>query len=401
MADRLSRAHFLGTGAAALSAFAALPRASRAAATSSTFGRVARALVLSGGGARGAYEAGIIDYLAASQRIPDGRPLAPYGIVCGTSIGALNGYFVATGQYTGLRDIWYRLPDEAPVRLKPQFAKITNPAAGLGTRVVEALRMAVGLTRRSTGVLDGQRLRAWMSRHIDPQRPVVMPFVWTVTNLTKQSPEFFYLVPKALKFSEQKVAVAALRATVGPTAVLREATPDLLVDALRASAAIPVAFSSVMLPDESGRLQAYVDGGVTANTPVGVARAAAHAVDVIMLDPQFESAAYQNALDIGYAVFGAMQRRILESDIRAAYFETYVKRALHSAGSNQALADLENSLYASDFFIVRPKKELPVDLFGFDERQKLFDTYKLGFAAVVDGFPPYHFGMFGLHPQSE
>lgn len=397
MSNRLSRAHFLGASAA-LSAFAALPKAGTAATQPrGSFGRVARALVLSGGGARGAYEAGIIDYLAASQRISDGQVLAPYGIVCGTSIGALNGYFVATGQYTHLRDVWYHLADEQPLRLRPEYNSITDPDAGLGTRVAQAMRMALGMTKKSTGVLDGARLRAWMARHIDPQRPVVMPFVWTVTNLTRQSPEFFYLVPQALTAAEQALAVAALQNTVGPRAVLRKATPELLVDALRASAAIPVAFSPVKLPDATGKLEEYVDGGVTANTPVGVARAAAHAVDIVMLDPLFESGSYKSALDVGYAVYGAMQRRILESDIRAAYFESYVKRTLGAAGSSGTFAELEDSLFAADFSIVRPKKELPVGLLGFDDRRALFKTYKLGFEAVVNGFRPYHFGSFGVH----
>lgn len=49
-----------------------------------------RALVMSGGGARGAYEAGLIGALAAAGAVADGSPRLPYELVCGTSIGALN-----------------------------------------------------------------------------------------------------------------------------------------------------------------------------------------------------------------------------------------------------------------------------------------------------------------------
>ena len=143
--------------------------------------RVSRALALSGGGARGAYQAGIIDYLRLSRQIPEGAPLQPYGLIAGTSIGALNGYFVA-----------------------------------------------------------------------------------------------------ALSAELRERAVTAIRLTVGPTAVLREATPDLLIDALRASTAIPVAFDPVELPaHKGGGNDLYVDGGVTANTPVGAARVAATRIDVV------------------------------------------------------------------------------------------------------------------------
>jgi predicted acylesterase/phospholipase RssA len=65
-----------------------------------------RALVLSGGGARGAYEAGIVGALAAADGVSDGMPLPGYGLVAGTSIGALNGWFVATGQYQRMRELW-------------------------------------------------------------------------------------------------------------------------------------------------------------------------------------------------------------------------------------------------------------------------------------------------------
>ena len=49
------------------------------------------ALVLAGGGARGAYEAGVLDALAPALA---GRGQAP-DIVVGTSIGALNSSFLA------------------------------------------------------------------------------------------------------------------------------------------------------------------------------------------------------------------------------------------------------------------------------------------------------------------
>ncbi len=262
--------------------------------------RVRRALVLSGGGARGAYQAGIIDYLRLSRQIPEGAPLRPYGIVAGTSIGALNGYFVATGQYGLLRTLWYSIAEQNVIRLKPRFAKVTDDDSGVGTRFAAAMRLVLGLSHDQTGVIDGDHLRDWLSRYMDPSRPVVMPFVWTVTNLTDQSPEFFFLVDTKITQDERERAVAAIRLTVGPHAVLREATPDLLIDALRASAAIPVAFDPVKLPAPSGNgTNDYVDGGVTANTPIGVARAAATRIDVVLLDPPFQSTHYHNALDVG------------------------------------------------------------------------------------------------------
>lgn len=107
---------------------------------------LARALVLSGGGARGAYEAGIIGGLAAAAGVKDGAPLAPYEIVCGTSIGALNGWFVATGQYSRLQAMWYGISAAKLTRLKPQFQAAHDPQSGVLNRFASAIALA-GLTK--------------------------------------------------------------------------------------------------------------------------------------------------------------------------------------------------------------------------------------------------------------
>lgn len=379
------------TSAAAL---AALPIAAEAAAPVDPDhpGRLSQALVLSGGGARGAYQAGLIDYLRLSAQIPDGTPLRPYELVAGTSIGALNGYFVATGQYDMLRTLWYAIADQHVIQLKARYAKIVNDDSGVGTRFTAGMRMVLSLTSHDTGVIDGEHLRTWLVKYIDPTRPVIMPFIWTATNLTFQSPEFFYLVPSALKAGERERAITAIRLTVGPTAVLREATPDLLIDALRASTAIPVAFDPVPLPAASGGgTNLYVDGGVTANTPVGPARAAATRIDVVLLDPPLQKTDYRNALEVGFGVFGAMQRRILEADLRAAYLETFGKRAIENVNAPQARV-FASTLYDSDIYQVQPQDELPVGVVGFDDRENIYKTFKIGFEDARRGFVPYRYG---------
>lgn len=369
------------------------------------FHRVDRALVLSGGGARGSYQAGLIAAIVADRSLADGQPLSPYGLVCGTSIGALNGYFVATGQYRLLRHLWYSIARERVIRLKREFATIPEEQAGVGTRIWQAMRLALGLNSRVKGVLDDAYLRRWLGQYIDPARPVLTPFVWTVTNLTTQQPEFFALLPEAPDDATKAAAVRALSATVGSGTVLRLATPDLLIDALQASAAIPIAFDPVTLPGVDGSPQQYVDGGVTANTPVGVARAGAKAIDVVFLDPTIEAYSYGSAIEIASGAFGAMQKRILEADLRAAYFETFGKRAILGMNehdpNNRASnghADSENlgrfvqSLYDVDIRTLRPQNELPVDVIGFDDERHLMETYLIGYADARRGFTPYATG---------
>jgi NTE family protein len=61
-----------------------------------------RALVLSGGGGRGAYHVGVLRFLEEHEWFPD--------IVVGTSIGAVNGAAIASGHRAhSLWALWQRL----------------------------------------------------------------------------------------------------------------------------------------------------------------------------------------------------------------------------------------------------------------------------------------------------
>lgn len=384
----LSRRAFMGTAAALGAAIPSLADAQSPQSPQERGGeipRVDRAFVLSGGGARGAYEAGAIDYMARSRGLAEGSKFAPYGLIAGTSIGALNGYFAATGQYELLRTLWYSIAREAPVRLKRQYDKIPGPNYGVGSRFAQAIHLASGLTSTPSGIFDGNYLRAWLAQYIDPHRAVLMPFIFTTTNLTTQQAEFFYMVPNSLDASVQEAAARAIRGIVGPGVSVREATSGLVLDALRASAAIPVAFDPVKMDDGAGVLCDYVDGGVTANTPISAARIGASAMDVVFLDPIVDAYEYGNTIEIATGVFGAMQRRILDADIRAAYLETAGKRAMMRSGERD-LRDAAANLYDVDIFTMRPERELPVAMIGFDDAKGLFATYKLGFADAARGF---------------
>src|SRR5512147_499054 len=80
------------------------------------------ALVLSGGGARAAYQVGVLQ--AIGERLAPGAP-APFDIVCGTSAGAINASVVAAGgrelaaSAARLRDLWCSLHARDVYRAKP------------------------------------------------------------------------------------------------------------------------------------------------------------------------------------------------------------------------------------------------------------------------------------------
>src|SRR3981081_3246030 len=74
-----------------------------------------RALILGGGGARGAYEAGVVAALAERET---------FDIICGTSIGAINGMFVAQDMPDRLIEIWQTISTRGITQLKPELAAL-------------------------------------------------------------------------------------------------------------------------------------------------------------------------------------------------------------------------------------------------------------------------------------
>ncbi|HYL27744.1 MAG TPA: patatin-like phospholipase family protein [Candidatus Nitrosotalea sp.] len=375
-------------------------------ATAQAAGSTMRAgLVLSGGGARGAYQAGVVGALAARLSVPDGTAIAPYDLCCGTSIGALNGWCVATAQYTRMRQLWYGIGAEPVIQLKPEFSALRDPESGVLNWASAGVNL-LGLLRDKTGILRSQPVLDWIARNVDPATPLVMPLVWAVTNLTRQRPEYFFIDPRERTIEERGHLRRALTISVGPQTVIREATPEILHRALFASAAIPLAFDPVMMPGPDGKMNAYCDGGVAANSPISIAHALADAADVILLDPPFESDYdYSDALEIAFGAFGTVQRNLLELEMRNAYFQSTGKRALSrltaaqlatiTAGDEQ-LQQYVKSIPTTTLRYLRPQKTLPVTVVGFDDVKGIGEAYRVGWLDAAGGFSLYDWKTFAL-----
>lgn len=365
-----------------------------------------RALVLSGGGARGAYEAGIVNALAATARTADGTALAPYELVCGTSIGALNGWFVATAQYTKLHDLWYGISGHDIIRAKPRYQAVRDPQSGLLNRAASAVSL-MGLTKDQRGLLQSEPVYEWIVRNVDPAVPLVMPLVWATTNLDEQRPEYFYVRSAGLNRNLPERVVRALQLTLGPHTIVREATPDILHRAIFASAAIPIAFDPVVMPDAQGRDASYCDGGVASNSPVGIAHAVASAADVVLLDPELDAGeGYKDAVEIAFGVFGTMQRKILEVEMRNTYFQSAGKRALSSLTPLERGRAVEvlgstggymQSLIETSLRYIRPQNVLPLSVAGFNDEVGIGKAYRVGWEdATLRGFKDYDWQTFQL-----
>jgi NTE family protein len=222
-----------------------------------------RALVLAGGGARGAYEAGVLSYVFehAYPRLPGGFE---FDIFSGTSVGAVHAAFAAATADSdpGLRakrllETWttMRLTDVFRLTLGDLLAM---PLRALGLR-------RSGGSRRERPVLGGLVDVAPLERMVEKRIP------WGRLPDGLRRP-----TPKALCISCTDVRTG--RATVfmdGPLADPAPWTHDANAQAIetriharhvRASAALPFLFPAVLV---DGRY--YVDGGLRMNTPLSPA----------------------------------------------------------------------------------------------------------------------------------
>src|SRR5688572_19901334 len=84
-----------------------------------------KALVLSGGGGRGAYHIGVLEALIENGWMEDGK--GP-DIIAGTSIGAINGAALASGLTVAqLKQRWLAMHTEEVHRLSTDLPAVTRP----------------------------------------------------------------------------------------------------------------------------------------------------------------------------------------------------------------------------------------------------------------------------------
>jgi predicted acylesterase/phospholipase RssA len=373
-----------------IAGFAATPLLLGAANTSYDEPRFGHALVLAGGGARGAYEAGIVEALRRAAGVPDGQPIPGVDVVCGTSIGALNGWFTATAQYSKLAALWHGVAAEHVFEVKRRFAAATTHDGFILTQIVQALALAKGLTSNVQGILDGDRLAQWVARYVDAQTPVVVPFCFTVTNLDKARAELLLRVPFAPTSDQRTTTIDRLRFSVGLNVAVRLVPDGNLHDSLRASATMPVLFDPVVMTSPEGDLDRYIDGGVSDNDPIDVGRALAQGVNTVLVDPlKTKPVPYASALSIAVGAFGVAQSRIFAASLREAYLETQGKRLFSASASTDDQRRFENNLLDVDLSIIRPLADLPVQTVEFDRQDKIDAAYQQGMDDADRGWQPY------------
>ena len=236
------------------------------------------AIVLSGGGARGAYEAGVLSYLFEHIYPRLGRPFE-FDLVSGTSVGAIHAAYLAASadlapeqRSRKIRDVWCGMELRHVVRLTLRDL-LGFPLRALGlTRIARA---DAGDTRATVGgLLDLSPLEKIVTDRI--------PWAGLRANLDAARPGV--LCVSCTEVRSGRVAVFMDGPLADPTPWAYDPNATAISEEIgprhvRASAAIPFLFPSVRIGEHY-----YVDGGLRMNTPLSPAlRLGADRVLVIAL----------------------------------------------------------------------------------------------------------------------
>jgi NTE family protein len=211
------------------------------------------ALILSGGGARGAYEVGVLWYIFDELARIRGAP-PRVDILSGTSVGAINACYLAAhlgDPVLGVRrlvDVWTEL----------QLTRVL----GFGFRQVATLpRLLMGGTANGTGLFDVRPMADLVQKEIS----------WRA-------------VTRCLRRRQLRaLSVSCTEVSTGRTVVFMQTSPDAVIPSTApprtlfradrigpphalASAAIPILFPPVRIDREL-----YLDGGLRQNTPIAPA----------------------------------------------------------------------------------------------------------------------------------
>jgi NTE family protein len=331
------------------------------------------ALVMSGGGARGAYEAGVLSYLLQDVAARLGRPVH-FDIVTGSSVGGVHACFVAAGQQdpdAGARlvEIWRSLSLDKVFEVgAADLLRVPWRLIGFGSGGGVLPATPAGVPERLPGLFDTGWLEkivlegiAWAKLRQNIESGALDALAISATEIaTGRSVVFVHNRDAAVPNWANDPFVIARPAEIGPPHAL-------------ATAAIPLLFPAVRIERTY-----YCDGGLRLNTPLSPAlRLGADRVLVIGLRYQRTAeeedriarrreTSYANPTYLLGKALNALLLDRVEYDVdRLRLFNAILEKGVRAYGSdfldriNEPIVAMRNSPYriVRDFFL-RPSKDL-------------------------------------------
>lgn len=327
-----------------------------------------KALVLSGGGAHGAYEAGVASALLEGER---------FDVICGVSIGAINAALIAAGRSDDALERFWR--HEFPARAATLFPHLPR------------LRR---LVRHLTALGGGG---AWEEALHVARAALDLPFLTRLSNLNKTAlPAVEEALGEVVSFDRLSVPlllgaanVTYASATVFRAAAGRDVRPsrkarlieyrDLdagnFITALLASSAMPGLFSPIELTfDEKPAY--YADGSLVHASPLGIAiDNGATDVTVVFVDQELDpktATAADNVAQQAYNIATLWQQRLLEYELRLVQSTNELVRLGGAPGKRRI--SIRN---------IRPTAPIDIDILAFDDAPALAQLFARGRADAV------------------
>jgi NTE family protein len=272
-----------------------------------------RALILSGGGGRGAFHAGVYKYLMKNHKVNvDSNHAGAWDpqIIVGTSIGAVNGAAIAQGMPADqLVEVWKSLEEKDIQGLPPGMRGIARWIAGLIFKELMDTKLPQVSRQEATSPTPNE---FWPPLPLLP-RWIAERLIGYWINLLDTGPlrnslsTRFGLDEKKLADSEKALLIAATKVRTGERVLFsnrevmdykrREMRQDVYTgitkERILASCSIPLVYPWTF--DQATRAF-YWDGALVANTPLGAAIDMMGAetnipaeVVVVMMTPWWES----------------------------------------------------------------------------------------------------------------
>jgi NTE family protein len=290
------------------------------------------AVVLSGGGAYGAYEVGVMKAIFTGQSPASDFEPIDAGVLSGTSVGAFNAAVMTMNpgshsalKVTELEKIWMNEIPGDPSSCENGILRFRgNPFRYFDPCVITSPASLMAEPARDLLFLGRYWLRnipkLFYASGPVPQRLVQFVDLSAFVSLEP----FERLIKRSLRFEEVRCSETVLKivATNFDTGVVRvfsneDLTDDLGNHAIRASAAIPGIFPPALIEGST-----YVDGGVVMNTPLKCAiDAGASVLHVIYLDPDVSNiplSRIESTIDILDRVYTVMLATKINEDVATA-----------------------------------------------------------------------------------
>ncbi|MBY0552252.1 MAG: patatin-like phospholipase family protein [Candidatus Obscuribacterales bacterium] len=276
-----------------------------------------RALVMPGGGGRGAYQVGVAKALMESG--------LQFDMAFGTSIGAINAAFLAQGDFRRLEEIWGKLC---------QWDIYKLPSAH------QIGRMMLG---HKLGMLDTKPLEELLRREADLRKIKAGPM-----KVRLFTTDLCSLETRLIKLEDLQ-------------------TSSELVDVLMATSAVPIAFP----PRHLNGKGLWVDGGLVRNTPLRAAiDQGAEEIFMVLLHPETVNICPSNM----WQVIARLLDIVLDSSAQKELELARLYNRLIDEGSTV----VPYGMRSVKIEVIQPRRPVDINLLEIDpERSK--ELIKLGY----------------------